>query len=197
MARRMIAAAGASLLAVTLGACGSSTVVADAPGFDVPERTNESGRYVSVDGAVPMSIDELAAESSLVVAGTFVEEVETTSEGDIIGQGGDPGGLPLVLWSFTVDRVVDGAESLAGTTIQVTQAPGVEGYTASASEGLEAVVFLNQYPGTDVYAVAGLGAGVLADTEDGLRAANATTEDLRRDVAAHDTLDAVASIAAG
>jgi len=194
MTTKSIVACGASLLVVALAACGTNAR-ADAPGFNVPDSTNESGRYVSVDGPVVTGIDELVASSSSVVAGTFLAEAGVTSEGEIIAHSGDAAGLPLTLWRFRVDRVVEGAESLAGTTIRVAQTPGVDGTIASASAGLDAVVFVNPYPGTDVYAVAGLGAGVLAITDDGLRAASTTTEELRRDVADHDSLDAVARIA--
>ncbi|MGC3995163.1 MAG: hypothetical protein QM779_13790 [Propionicimonas sp.] len=160
MQKIVIRAAVVATASLLLAGCSSS--LATSPGT---ANSNGEQRIVSVDGPEFGSVEQLAAEADLVVKGHFGARSEAVTEGAL--NGGDWEGLPMELWGFVVDEVVAGDETLAGTTIQVSQVTtDVDGAIRPASDGASAVLFLKPYP-SGAYAIVGLGAGTIFVDESG------------------------------
>lgn len=124
--------------------------------------TNDVGSYVAtVDGPIFASVEELAAESDMIVQGQFGNLVGEAFETELDGHGTKEG-IPFQLWEFRVDKVVSG-NALAGTIIRVAEpTENVDGGIATATSGRQSILFLRAFfGGNDTYSITGLGQGSL------------------------------------
>lgn len=146
--------------AMLLAGCSSTPTPAAAP-----EPASGDQKIVFVDGPQYESVEELAAEASVIVSGHFGARSEAVTEGEL--NRADWEGLPMELWEFVVDDVIAGDTPLAGTTIKVSQvAAKIDGAVRPAAEDAAAVLFLKPYP-SGAYAIVGLGAGTIYVDDDG------------------------------
>lgn len=183
MKRVLVSVLSAALLASVLVGCSAASfteaVFSPRGAHFINGSTSTSENISSVDGPQYTSLKELATASTLVVQGTFVRAVEKSDDGTLSGSK-EPLGLPLVVWTFKVDSVFQGDQTLAGQEIRVAQYDferiRSEDLSNVASSGAKAVVFLLGYSDGKTYGVAGTGQGALLLAEGGgvLGAPNAT-----------------------
>ena len=152
--RKAAAALVTAFLTMSIVSCAAAPEVL--PGS--PLQSTPPSDMLFIDGPIYTSIEQLAAEASLVVTGRFGARTAETTERALLGGEGE--GLPLELWEFTIDEVVEGAGAGIGVRIEVIQV-GVDadGAVRPAAEGASALLFLTPYSTAGMYAISGLGAG--------------------------------------
>lgn len=129
-----------------------------------------SDNVSSVDGPLFGSVKELSEVSELVVRGAFIRSIEKSDDGTLSGAK-EPAGLPLEVWSFKVEEVLQGDKSLAGATIRIAQYDFTriksDDLSNAASADAQAVLFLRGYSDGATYGVVGTGQGALLIDSDG------------------------------
>ncbi len=145
----------------------------------------------SVDGPRFASVKELAEMSELVVRGVFLRSIEKSDDGTLSGARA-PAGLPIEVWSFKVEEVLQGDKTFTGETIRIAQYDFTRiksgDLSNAASTDAHAVLFLRGYSDGATYGVVGTGQGaLLIDSGGGLITAPNATDGLASEISAlHD-----------